>query len=228
MARALHKTHSVTPRGSRGFTLIEMMIVVAIVGILATLAVVGYRKLIQSSHVSEATGMVQNIRVAQEGYHSETQQYANVSINLSSYYPLNPPSSDGHCVGGSMQCLQCRLLVCFARSRRRARHLRVRDGLRDRRHCARSAHKSVRRRVSDRVPDDVDDRLVRHRSRRGPRWQRHRARQHSYRWRLVVEPAHRRQRGAITTFNQGNQERNQCVQCVQLSVHPNEGLRSSS
>jgi type IV pilus assembly protein PilA len=91
MARALQKTHSVTPRGSRGFTLVEMMIVVAIVGILATLAVVGYRKLIQSSHVSEATGMVQNIRVAQEGYHSETQQYANVSVNLQSYYPLNPP-----------------------------------------------------------------------------------------------------------------------------------------
>ncbi len=76
MARALQKTGSVTSRGSRGFTLVELMIVVAIVGILATLAVVGYRKLIQSSHVSEATGMVQNIRVAQEGYHSETQQYA--------------------------------------------------------------------------------------------------------------------------------------------------------
>jgi type IV pilus assembly protein PilA len=80
----------VTPRRSRGFTLIELMIVVAIVGILATLAVVGYRKLIQSSHLSEATGMVQNIRVAQEGYHSETQQYANVSADLQSYYPAAP------------------------------------------------------------------------------------------------------------------------------------------
>jgi type IV pilus assembly protein PilA len=90
MARALQRTPDVTPRRSRGFTLIELMIVVVIVGILATLAVVGYRKLVQSSHVSEATGMVQSIRVAQEGYHSETQQYANVSNSLTDYYPAAP------------------------------------------------------------------------------------------------------------------------------------------
>jgi type IV pilus assembly protein PilA len=90
MARALHKTPFVTSRGTRAFTLVEMMIVVGIVGILAMLAVVGYRKLVQSSHVSEATGMVQNIRVAQESYHSETQQYANVSADLQSYYPAAP------------------------------------------------------------------------------------------------------------------------------------------
>jgi type IV pilus assembly protein PilA len=67
-----------------------MMIVVVIVGILATLAVVGYRRLVTSSHVTEATGMVQNIRVAQEAYHSETQQYANVSSSLTDYYPQAP------------------------------------------------------------------------------------------------------------------------------------------
>jgi type IV pilus assembly protein PilA len=66
------------------------MIVVVIVGILATLAVAGYRKLVQSSHVSEATGMVTNIRVAQESYHSETQQYANVDAALTDYYPAAP------------------------------------------------------------------------------------------------------------------------------------------
>ena len=80
-----------------GFTLFELMIVVVIVGILATLAVVGYRKLVQSSHVSEATGMVQSIRVAQESYHSETQQYAGISTCIPSgvgaagcLYPANP------------------------------------------------------------------------------------------------------------------------------------------
>src|SRR5271167_3607225 len=99
MAQALQKGAHVTRRASRGFTLVEMMIVVAIVGVLATLAVVGYRKLVQSSHVSEATNMVQNIRVAQEGYHSETQQYANISANFPSgngqttgiFYPLATP-----------------------------------------------------------------------------------------------------------------------------------------
>ncbi len=83
----------VTAQRPRGFTLVEMMIVVAIVGILATLAVVGYRKLIQSSHVTEATNTVQSIRVAQEGYHAETQQYADISANLSSaWYPLATPN----------------------------------------------------------------------------------------------------------------------------------------
>ena len=69
---------------SSGFTLVEMMVVVVIISILSTLAIVGFRKLRQSSHVSEATNMVQNIRVAQEGYHSETQQYANITKNFPS------------------------------------------------------------------------------------------------------------------------------------------------
>jgi hypothetical protein len=72
------------------------MIVVAIISVLSMLAVVGYRKLIQTSHVTEATGMVQNIRIAQEAYHSETQQYANVSaepnlgVVATDYYPGQP------------------------------------------------------------------------------------------------------------------------------------------
>jgi len=87
MARALQCRFDVGKGASRGFTLIEMMIVVVIVGVLATLAVVGYRKIVQSSHVSEATGMVQNIRVAQEAYKSETQQYANISSSLTDWWP---------------------------------------------------------------------------------------------------------------------------------------------
>jgi type IV pilus assembly protein PilA len=71
-----------------------MMIVVVIIGVLASLAIVGYRKLITSSHVSEATNMVQNIRVAQEGYHAETQQYASISLSVATgpYYPSNAPT----------------------------------------------------------------------------------------------------------------------------------------
>jgi type IV pilus assembly protein PilA len=81
------------------------MIVVTIIGILATLAVVGYRKLVQASHVSEATGMVQSIRVAQEGYHSETQQYANVSGALTNFYPRAPQYQVLMAWGGS--CASC-------------------------------------------------------------------------------------------------------------------------
>lgn len=93
-------------RRDAGFTLIELMIVVAIVAILSTLAVVGYRKLIMSSHTSEATHMIQGIRVAQETYHSETGSYAAISTSLDatmcpahaiqpSKVPWNPACSGG-------------------------------------------------------------------------------------------------------------------------------------
>ncbi len=62
-----------------GFTLVELSVVVTIVGVLAVLAVVGYRRLITSSHLSEATGIVNGIRVAQESYHAETGSYASIS-----------------------------------------------------------------------------------------------------------------------------------------------------
>ncbi len=66
-----------TKRSERGFTLIELAVVVVIVGVLAVLAVVGYRKMIDSSRVTEGSHMVQAIRVAQETYHSETGRYYN-------------------------------------------------------------------------------------------------------------------------------------------------------
>ncbi len=105
MAQALQKRSNVAARRERGFTLVEMMIVVAIVGVLATLAVVGYRKIIQSSHVTEATGMVQNIRIAQEAYHAETQQYAQVDAALTDYYPAAPVN--GQVNGWGAPCTNC-------------------------------------------------------------------------------------------------------------------------
>jgi type IV pilus assembly protein PilA len=93
MARALQHLLPVGSNRARGFTLIEMMIVVVIVGVLASLAVVGYRKLILSSHVTEARNTVQSIRVAQESYHAETQQYADISADLTAaYYPQTSPT----------------------------------------------------------------------------------------------------------------------------------------
>lgn len=100
---------------SRGFTLIEMMVVVIIVSVLALLAIVGYRRLILSSNVSEANNMVQNIRVAQESYHSETLQYANVSPvgpfaagagGGASWYPNNNPNGQTVTAWG-LTCTVC-------------------------------------------------------------------------------------------------------------------------
>ena len=83
-------------RRARGFTLVELAVVVTIIGILAVLAVAGYRRLVTSSHTTEATEMVNAIKVAQESYHAETGQYANVSagLGLGSLYPASTPVSN--------------------------------------------------------------------------------------------------------------------------------------
>ncbi len=71
----------------RAFTLLELLTVVAIVGILATLGLVAYRRFITSSKSSEAIYMVGAIRAAQESYRAETLSYLNVSDGFSDYFP---------------------------------------------------------------------------------------------------------------------------------------------
>jgi prepilin-type N-terminal cleavage/methylation domain-containing protein len=67
---------------ARGFTLIELMIVVAIVGVLSVVAYAGYRKFVTYSHTTEANTVLSGIKNRQEAYHAETGVYLGASSAL--------------------------------------------------------------------------------------------------------------------------------------------------
>ena len=81
----------VRPRGPRGFTLVEVMVVLVIVGVLAVIGVAALYRYVFSAKTSEALSVIQSIRVAEEGFRAENQRYLNVSGTLNEYYPTKEP-----------------------------------------------------------------------------------------------------------------------------------------
>jgi type II secretory pathway pseudopilin PulG len=76
---------------------------VAIIGVLSVLAVVGFKRVMNSAHTSEAVHMLGAIRIGQEAIRSETGAYLDVSggklgvngNNLTSCYPPGTPIHNG-------------------------------------------------------------------------------------------------------------------------------------
>jgi type IV pilus assembly protein PilA len=63
----------------RGFTLIEMLIVVAVIGILSAVAIPTFQSYIHRSQTSEAIVFLGEIRQRQEAYRAENGQYCSAS-----------------------------------------------------------------------------------------------------------------------------------------------------
>ena len=85
-------------RTRRGFTLVELMVVVTIVAVLAVVGIRVLRNHVFGSKSAEAFAMIQSIRAAEERWKSENLTYLKVSSAATDqgsapWYPANPISA---------------------------------------------------------------------------------------------------------------------------------------
>jgi prepilin-type N-terminal cleavage/methylation domain-containing protein len=94
---------------SRGYTLVELMVVVVMVAVLATLAVYGVRRYVFAAKSSEFNWVIQDIKAAQESFRLETHRYLHISdvIGVGQLYPNANPNADkqwwGRAGGGPLE-----------------------------------------------------------------------------------------------------------------------------
>jgi len=67
---------------TRGFSMAELMAVVAIVGILSMIGITSYRKYVAHAKTAEVLPMLANIKMAEEAYKDETFTYLSPSADL--------------------------------------------------------------------------------------------------------------------------------------------------
>ena len=70
-----------------GFTLVELMIVVAILGILAAVSLPALSSYIYKSKAVEATGFLNEIKARQESYRADFGQYCDASGTQGNFFP---------------------------------------------------------------------------------------------------------------------------------------------
>jgi len=66
---------------AHGFTLIEVMIVVAIIGILSAIAYPAYTDYVRRSRIAEATGELSALRVRLEQFYQDNRNYGSTAAN---------------------------------------------------------------------------------------------------------------------------------------------------
>lgn len=84
------RTTGVRTPGQQGYTLIELMVVVTIVGILAAVAIPSFNGYLKKSKTSEATAFLGSIKERQAAYYAEFGEFCNVN----SKNPPGTPSED--------------------------------------------------------------------------------------------------------------------------------------
>ncbi|MBT5229005.1 MAG: type IV pilin protein [Methylococcales bacterium] len=75
----------------KGFTLIELMIVVAIIGILASIALPSYNKQIRDSRRADGMAVVVEAAGAMERFFTENNTYATATLGAGGVFPSQSP-----------------------------------------------------------------------------------------------------------------------------------------
>ena len=65
---------------NRGFTLIELMIVVSVIGILASIAIPNYKQMLLRSKRAELPLNLDGIRISEQSYHHEWEEYTSCAL----------------------------------------------------------------------------------------------------------------------------------------------------
>ena len=85
----LNMLHAVPTAPSRGFTLIEALVVMTILAILATIAVPNYTRYVTRGNLVEATNALSEYRVRMEQFYQDNRSYQNVAGDCGVAVPAN-------------------------------------------------------------------------------------------------------------------------------------------